>query len=74
MLEGRYTDAYLSRGRRRRAEIHADGISTIIASPVDFVGLNVYSPGLYVLPSEGGAGLRRAVEIRPRIRAWPRRG
>ena len=55
MLEGRYTDAYLSPGRRRRAEIHGADLE-IIASPVDFVGLNVYSPGLYVLASEAAPG------------------
>lgn len=55
MLEGRYTDAYLAKAgadapRFTPADLEA------IASPVDFVGLNVYGPGAYVLASEAAPG------------------
>ena len=61
MLEGRYTDAYLA-GAGADAPKFTPQDLEIIASPVDFVGLNVYSPGLYVLASEAAPGYS-SVEI-----------
>jgi beta-glucosidase len=55
MLEGRYTDAYLAHAGADAPKFTAQDLE-IIASPVDFVGLNVYSPGLYVLASEAAPG------------------
>jgi beta-glucosidase len=55
MLEGRYTDAYLARAGADAPKFMAKDLE-IIASPVDFVGLNVYSPGLYVLASAAASG------------------
>jgi len=55
MMEGRYTDAYLKE-LGADAPKFPDGDLKIIASPVDYVGINVYIPGPYVLSSEAGPG------------------
>jgi beta-glucosidase len=55
MLEGRYTDAYLAEAGADAPHFTPQDLE-IIASPVDFVGLNVYSPSFYVLASEGTSG------------------
>ena len=55
MMEGRYTDAYLKE-LGANAPKFVDRDLEIIASPVDFVGINVYTPGPYVLSSEGTPG------------------
>lgn len=55
MLEGRYTDAYLAHAGVDAPKFTPQDLE-IIASPVDFVGLNVYSPGLYVVASEAAPG------------------
>ena len=50
MLEGRYTDAYLA-DAGSDAPRFTDEELTTIASPVDFAGINVYRPNVYVAPS-----------------------
>jgi beta-glucosidase len=55
MMEGRYTDAYLAKAGGDAPKFTARDLE-IIASPVDFVGLNVYTPGHYVLASEAAPG------------------
>ena len=55
MMEGRYTDAYLAGLGADAPKFDARDLA-IIASPVDFVGLNVYAPGPYVLSSEASPG------------------
>ena len=55
MLEGRYTDVYLASAGRDAPKFTARDLE-IIASPVDFVGLNVYSPSRYVLASDAAPG------------------
>jgi beta-glucosidase len=57
MLEGRYTDAYLAEGGGETPRFTDDELKTI-ASPLDFVGINVYRPGLYVEPSDDPPGYR----------------
>ena len=57
MLEGRYTDAYLERAAEDAPTFTDDELRTI-ASPVDFVGLNVYRPAVYVSPFDGPSGYR----------------
>src|SRR5262245_26907949 len=47
MLEGRYTDAYLA-ATGKDGPAFTDDELKIIGSPLDFVGINVYKPGLYV--------------------------
>ena len=53
MLEGRYTDAYLT-GTGKDAPKFTDEELKIISSPVDFIGINVYRPSAYVVASEHG--------------------
>src|SRR5262245_23607949 len=57
LLEGRYTDAYLAATGADAPKFTAEELK-IIASPLDFVGINVYKPNLYVAPSEPAAGYR----------------
>jgi beta-glucosidase len=59
MLEGRYTDAYLE-AAGNDAPTFSDQDLRTIASPVDFVGINIYNPAAYVVPSDDGAGYRAA--------------
>jgi beta-glucosidase len=54
MLEGRYTDAYLAAGAPR----YTDQDLAAIATPVDFVGINVYMPSHYVLATDVAPGYR----------------
>jgi beta-glucosidase len=57
MLEGRYTDRYLAEAGGDSPKFTNDELRTI-ASPLDFVGINVYKPGWYVEPSEEPPGYR----------------
>ena len=43
MLEGKYTDAYLRTAGTDAPKYTAEDLR-IISSPIDFVGLNVYTP------------------------------
>src|SRR5262249_56168138 len=54
-VEGRYTDAYLKRTGKDAPKFTDDELKTI-ASPLDFVGINVYKPNVYVTPSDQPAG------------------
>jgi beta-glucosidase len=57
MLEGRYTDAYLEEAGKDAPKF-TDGDLKIIGSPLDFVGINVYTPMAYVLASDEAPGWR----------------
>src|SRR5262245_29052159 len=57
MLEGRYTDAYLARTGADAPTFTDDELKTI-ASPLDFVGINVYRPNAYVQPFDEAPGYR----------------
>ncbi|HKE57337.1 MAG TPA: GH1 family beta-glucosidase [Pyrinomonadaceae bacterium] len=57
MLEGRYTDSYLKKTGADAPKFTADELKTI-ASPLDFVGLNIYKPNLYVVPTDDASGYR----------------
>src|SRR5262245_47720216 len=57
MLEGKYTDAYL-KNAGNNAPKFTDEDLRIIASPLDFVGINVYKPDVYVLASDEASGWR----------------
>src|SRR5215475_1511728 len=57
MLEGRYTDAYLDQAGGD-APTFTDGELKTIASPLDFAGINVYRPHVYVQPSDEPPGYR----------------
>jgi beta-glucosidase len=57
MLEGKYTEAYLE-GAGKDAPKFTDDDLKVIASPLDFVGINVYKPTVYVLASDQAPGWR----------------
>jgi beta-glucosidase len=57
MLEGRYTDEYLASAGGESPTFTDDELKTI-ASPLDFVGINVYRPAFYVEPSDEPPGYR----------------
>jgi beta-glucosidase len=57
MLEGKYTDGYLAEAGGESPKVTDDELKTI-ASPLDFVGINVYRPGWYVEASEEPPGYR----------------
>jgi beta-glucosidase len=55
ILEGRYTDAYLAAAGADAPRFTAEDLKTI-STPVDFVGINVYTPGAYVRASDAPPG------------------
>src|SRR5262245_13848902 len=57
MLEGTYTDAYLKEAGSDAPKFTPEDL-TIIAEPMDFVGINVYKPSMYVLASDAAGGYR----------------
>src|SRR3712207_1796909 len=67
MLEGNYTDDYLDRAGKD-APRFTDEELQVIASPLDFVGINVYKPAFYALASDQAPGWRRV----PFAKAHPR--
>jgi beta-glucosidase len=67
MLEGQYTDAYL-KNAGKDAPKFTDAELKVIASPLDFVGINVYKPAFYALASDQAPGWREA----PFARSHPR--
>ncbi|HEY0784778.1 MAG TPA: GH1 family beta-glucosidase [Acidobacteriaceae bacterium] len=54
LIEGRYTDAYLARLGPAAPRFTPEEMK-IVASPMDFVGLNIYQP-TYVRAAENGLG------------------
>jgi len=57
ILEGKYTDAYLAAAGKDAPHFTEEDLK-IIASPVDFIGINLYRPSVYVVASERGLGFR----------------
>jgi beta-glucosidase len=57
ILEGQYTDAYLKAAGKDAPKFTDMDLKTI-SEPVDFVGINVYRPGQYVLASAERSGYR----------------
>src|SRR5262245_33868964 len=57
MLEGNYTDAYLKEAGKDAPKFTDDDLK-VIASPLDFAGINVYKPEVYVLASDQAPGWR----------------
>jgi beta-glucosidase len=55
MLEGNYTDAFLAYAGAAAPHYTAEDLR-IISSPIDFVGLNVYTPNHYVIAADNSAG------------------
>jgi beta-glucosidase len=59
MLEGKYTDAFLA-DEGKAAPRHTAEDLRIISAPIDFVGLNVYTPHHYVVATEKDRGFALA--------------
>jgi beta-glucosidase len=59
MLEGKYTDAYLAQAGNDAPKYAAEDLR-IISSPIDFVGLNVYTPDHYVVAADNERGFTLA--------------
>ena len=59
MLEGKYTDEYLTRTGKDAPKHSAEDLA-IISSPIDFVGLNVYMPDHYVVAADNERGFALA--------------
>lgn len=59
MLEGKYTDAYLARSGADAPKFTPEELR-IISSPIDFVGLNVYTPDHYVVAADNERGFTLA--------------
>ena len=57
ILEGKYTDAYLAAAGKDAPKFTEEELR-IISSPVDFIGINVYRPSVYVVASEKPGGFR----------------
>jgi beta-glucosidase len=55
MLEGKYTDDYLKTCGKDAPKFTDDDLKAI-ASPLDFVGINVYKLAVYVLASDKASG------------------
>jgi beta-glucosidase len=57
MLEGKYTDGSLKEAGKDAPKFTDEDLK-IIASPLDFVGINVYKPEVYLLASDQAPGWR----------------
>src|SRR5215475_1564433 len=57
ILEGKYTDTYLQEAGRDAPRFTDEDLK-VIASPLDFVGINVYKPTFYALASDQAPGWR----------------
>jgi beta-glucosidase len=57
MLEGKYTESYLKEAGKDAPKFTHEDLQ-VIASPLDFVGINVYRPAFYVLASDQAPGWR----------------
>jgi beta-glucosidase len=55
ILEGRYTEAFLAQTGGNAPKYTAEELG-IIASPLDFVGLNIYKPDCYVIAADDERG------------------
>jgi beta-glucosidase len=51
MMEGKYLETFLARAGRHAPKVTQEDARTL-ATPVDFIGINVYRPSVYVLPSD----------------------
>jgi beta-glucosidase len=59
MLEGKYTDAFLASAGPDAPKYTAEDLA-IIASPIDFLGLNVYKPDQYAVAADNESGFTLA--------------
>ncbi|WP_231510486.1 family 1 glycosylhydrolase [Fischerella sp. PCC 9605] len=76
MLEGRYTDAYLKAAGADAPKFTSDDLKAI-ASPVDFVGINIYTPDYYIHANDAAVGYQSVPfnKSHPRmVSSWHRLG
>ena len=66
ILEGKYTDTFLQYAGTNAPKFTSEELK-IIASPIDFLGLNIYAPQHYVVASDQGAGF----ELLPVPKSFP---
>ena len=59
ILEGKYTEAFLAYAGAKAPKYTAEDLK-IISSPIDYVGLNVYTPNYYVTAADDGHGFALA--------------
>jgi beta-glucosidase len=59
MLEGKYTDSFLADAGKTAPQHTAEDLR-IISEPIDFVGLNVYTPHHYVVAADNDRGFALA--------------
>jgi beta-glucosidase len=59
MLEGKYTESFLAQAGKGVSKYTAEDLS-IISSPIDFMGLNVYKPDHYVVAANNERGFTLA--------------
>jgi beta-glucosidase len=59
MLEGKYTDAFLAQAGKDAPNHTAEELR-IISAPIDFAGLNVYTPDHYVVAADNERGFTLA--------------
>jgi beta-glucosidase len=55
ILDGKYTEGYLSFAGKDAPKFTADELK-IIGSKIDFVGLNIYAPQFYIVPKDKAPG------------------
>jgi beta-glucosidase len=67
ILEGKYTDGYLAYAGEDAPKFTAEELK-IISSPIDFVGLNIYTPQYYVTAKDGAPGFN----VLPMPASFPR--
>jgi beta-glucosidase len=59
MMEGNYTDAYLAKAGQDAPKFTPEDLR-IISSPIDFLGVNVYTPDHYVVAADNERGFTLA--------------
>lgn len=72
MLEGRYTDRFLEEAGENAPRFTDEDLKTI-GVPIDFAGINLYKPGVYVLAADEAPGWREVpfAKTHPRMAsAW----
>ena len=72
VMEGKYPDEYLQKEGANAPKVEP-GDMKAIGSPLDFVGLNVYTAD-YVRADASNPLVSRSKSDRPRIRTWRRHG
>ena len=62
MLEGKYTEQFLAKAGKDAPKF-SDADLKVISSPLDFVGINVYTAHAYVQATEEPPGPQRTATI-----------